>query len=136
MPQDDEKGKLILSVHMYTPYKFAMESPGMTTFTTGHQAELGKYFSRLNASFISKGIPVIIGEMGATNKENLEERVKWFNYFLTQSRKYGMTSCLWDNGAWEIRNNDFNEKYGFYNRREQTWYFPEILDAMIESTKE
>lgn len=137
MPQDDENGKLILSVHMYTPYKFAMESPGVSNFTAGHQTELGKYFSRLNASFISKGIPVIIGEMGATNKENLEERVKWFNYFLTQSRKYGMTSCLWDNGSWQIvKENDFNEKYGFYNRREQTWYFPEILDAMIESTKE
>lgn len=136
LPEDDEKGKLILSVHMYTPYNFAMASPGDKNFTSAHQADLGRYFSRLNASFVSKGIPVIIGEMGATNKDNIEERVKWFNYFLTQSRKYGMTSCLWDNGAWEIRNNDYNEKYGYYNRREQTWYFPEILNAMIESTKE
>lgn len=135
MPQDDEKGKLILSVHMYTPYSFAMESPGETIFTSSHQSNLDYYFSKLNNSFISKGYPVIIGEMGATNKNNLDERVKWFNYFLTESRKYGMTSCLWDNGVWEIQGNKYDEHYGFYNRQNQTWYFPEILEAMINSTR-
>lgn len=134
MPQDDEKGKLILSVHMYTPYSFAMESPGETIFTSSHQSNLDYYFSKLNNSFISKGYPVIIGEMGATNKNNLDERVKWFNYFLTESRKYGMTSCLWDNGVWKVTGTEYSEHYGFYNRQNQTWYFPEILEAMVNST--
>ncbi len=134
MPQDDEKGKLILSVHMYTPNSFAMESPGETIFTSSHQSNLDYYFSKLNNSFISKGYPVIIGEMGATNKDNLDERVKWFTYFLTESRKYGMTSCLWDNGSWQVQGNNYKEHYGFYNRTNQTWYFPEILDAMVQAT--
>lgn len=133
MPQDDAPGKLILSTHMYTPYNFAMGSPGELTFTSAHKADLGRYFVRLNNSFIKKGIPVIIGEMGATNKNNLEDRVAWFDYFITESRKYGMTACLWDNGVWELKNNDYSEHYGFYNRREQTWYFPEITEAMVNA---
>ena len=137
MPTDDEPGKLILSVHMYTPYNFAMGSPGEKVFTASHKANLTKYFNTLNTRFISKGYPVIIGEMGATNKDNIDERVAWFTYFLTESRKYGMTSCLWDNGSWDLKGTtDYNEKYGFYNRTEQTWYFPEIIAAMVESTKE
>jgi hypothetical protein len=27
----------------------------------------------------------------------------------------------------------FNELYGFYNRTAQTWYFPTILDEIIEA---
>ena len=130
MPADDEPDKLIVSVHMYTPYSFAMQSPGERTFTSSHKANLVQYFGKLNTRFISKGYPVYIGEFGATNKDNLEDRVAWFDYFIKESRKYGMTSVLWDNGVWEVRNNDYNEHYGFYNRREQTWYFPEILAAM------
>lgn len=134
LPVDDEKGKLIVSVHMYTPYSFAMETPGSITFTTSHKAELAKKFARLNASFISQGIPVIIGEYGATNKDNLEERVKWFEYFLTKSREYGMTACLWDNGNPNPSKTQ-SERYGYYNRTKQTWYFPEITDKIIEVTK-
>ena len=130
MPTDDAPDKLIVSVHMYTPYSFAMQSPGERTFTSSHKANLVQYFGKLNTRFISKGYPVYIGEFGATNKDNLEDRVAWFDYFIRESRKYGMTSMLWDNGVWEVKNNDYNEHYGFYNRREQTWYFPEILAAM------
>lgn len=130
MPVDDEPDKLIVSVHMYTPYSFAMQSPGERTFTSSHKANLVQYFGKLNTRFISKGYPVYIGEYGATNKDNLEDRVAWFDYFIKESRKYGMTCMLWDNGVWEVKNNDYNEHYGFYNRREQTWYFPEILAAM------
>ena len=130
MPTDDAPDKLIVSVHMYTPYSFAMQSPGERTFTSSHKANLVQYFGKLNTRFISKGYPVYIGEFGATNKDNLEDRVAWFDYFIKESRKYGMTSVLWDNGVWEVKNNDYNEHYGFYNRREQTWYFPEILAAM------
>ena len=133
MPTDDAPDKLIVSVHMYTPYSFAMQSPGERTFTSSHKANLVQYFGKLNTRFISKGYPVYIGEFGATNKDNLEDRVAWFDYFIKESRKYGMTSVLWDNGVWEVKNNDYNEHYGFYNRREQTWYFPEILAAMTSA---
>lgn len=134
MPVDDENGKLICSVHMYSPYNFAMASPGDRIFTAAHTAELGRTFSQLNNKFVKNGYAVVIGEMGATNKDNLEERVKWTETFISLSRKYGMTSCLWDNGVWDLKGGtDYSEKYGFYNRREQTWFFPEITEAMVET---
>lgn len=136
MPTDDEPGKLIVSIHAYRPYNFAMVSPGDVNFTNMHIVELGKLFKSLYTRFIAKGYPVVIGEYGATNKNNLEDRIKWMNFFITESRKYGITSCLWDNGAWEVKNNDYNEKFGYYNRRELNWFFPEITDTMIKAANE
>lgn len=78
IPSDSATGRLVLSVHMYTPYNFAMnctESEGAhSNFTESDKTELSKHFTDLNTTFISKGIPVVIGEMGATNKNNFEAR--------------------------------------------------------------
>lgn len=132
MPQDTQTDRLILSVHMYTPYNFAGESPGTKEFTKKMGSELALIFKNLNEKFIQKGYPVIIGEYGATNKNNLQDRVEWFKFFIKYSRKYGMTSCLWDNGQWNVSNTDnYSEHFGYYNRTKQTWYFPEILEAIM-----
>ncbi len=136
MPDDNlshgKKQRLILSVHMYTPYSFAMEAPGDLTFEKKHKSEIDGTFADLNEKYIQKGIPVVIGEYGATNKNNLEERVKWFSYFISQSRRYGMCSILWDNGDANA-STAVSEKFGFYNRRECKWYFPEIVEAIVEN---
>ena len=135
MPVEKEEGKLILSVHMYSPYKFAMESPGVTEFSKQLASELAYTFKKLNDNFVKKGYAVVIGEYGATNKNNLDARVEWFHAFLKYSRQYGITSCLWDNGVTVVKNNDYNEHFGYFNRREKTWYFPEILEAIKAETK-
>ncbi len=137
MPTDDEPGKLILSVHMYTPYNFAMESPGITSYKSAQKLDIYNYFKNLNTKFITKGYPVIVGEMGATNKNNLEDRIKWTTDFFTYGKQYGASVCLWDNGVWELKegSTDYSEHYGFYNRTEQTWYFPELHKAMIDASK-
>ena len=141
MPDDIEgqTGRLILSVHAYTPYSFAMESPGARSFTQAHKDELSGLFARLKAKFIDKGYPVVIGEYGATNKENLEDRLAWFNYYVLNAKNAGIPCILWDNGVWQTRTTqsgspDYSEGYGYYNRQEQTWYFPEILRAVIEAS--
>ena len=135
MPVEKKEGKLILSVHMYSPYKFAMESPGVTEFSKQLASELAYTFKKLNDNFVKKGYAVVIGEYGATNKNNLDARVEWFHAFLKYSRQYGITSCLWDNGVTVVKNNDYNEHFGYFNRREKTWYFPEILEAIKAETK-
>lgn len=137
MPTDVERGRLILSIHAYTPYSFAMESPGQREFTSQHKDELKNMFTKLNDKFIVNKFPVIIGEYGATNKNNLEERLAWFDFFLTTAKEYGIPCCLWDNAVWEVPNGstDYSEHYGYYNRKAQTWYFPEIINQIVESTK-
>lgn len=133
MPKDDEEGKLILSVHMYTPYSFAMESPGDIEYTADHKQELLTMFNKLDKNFVQKGYPVIVGEYGATNKNNLQDRINWFTDFISISRQFGMTCCLWDNGVWKLTGSDYSEHYGYYNRTAGTWYFPEILDAIVKN---
>ena len=95
-------------------------------------------FSKLKKKFIDNGYPVVIGEYGATNKDNLNERLAWFDYYLTTAKSYGIPCALWDNGVWQTRTDDngkadYSEGYGYYNRTEQTWYFPEITKVMIEA---
>ena len=137
MPQDYDgsKDRLIVSIHMYTPYNFAMESPGITDYSDDVKREFTSMFKKLNDRFISKGYAVYIGEYGATNKNNLDDRIAWFHDFIKESRVYGIPCFLWDNGIWEVKENNFSEHYGYYNRYNQTWYFPEIIEAIIEEVK-
>lgn len=135
IPKDSAKGKLAISVHMYYPYNFAMETPGIKIFTPQVGSSIAVTFKNLNEKFVKNGYPVIIGEYGAVNKDNLADRVKWFHFFLKYSRQYGMTSCLWDNGQWYLTGKDYNEKFGYFNRKEGTWYFPDIIKAINEETK-
>lgn len=139
IPTDTVENRLAISVHMYTPYNFAMASPGDIKFTEAHQKELSTIFRKLYNKFVSAGTPVVIGEMGATNKNNLQDRINWFNFFITEARKNSIyTCCLWDNGVWEINENDhkdkiYSEHYGYYNRTKQTWYFPELIKTAIKA---
>lgn len=134
MPKDAEKDRLLLSTHMYTPYVFAGQSPGIAKFNPKVQNEMALTFKKLNENFITKGYGVVITEYGAVNKNNPEDRVAWFSAFIKFSRKYGMTSVLWDNQQWKVgEDKNYSEKFGYYNRREQTWFFPEILKAIMEN---
>lgn len=138
MPDDlaefGEDPHLILSVHMYSPYDFAMGTPGGKAFTNRHKIELASTFNKLEDKMVRYGYPVVIGEYGATNKGNLEDRIAWFEYFNTTARSHGYTAVLWDNGQYDPNENE-GERFGFYNRNNQSWYFPEILEAIVESTK-
>ena len=135
MPKDLEEGRLLVSIHAYTPYSFAMESPGSTSFTQDHKAELDSMFSKLKSRLIARGYPVVIGEYGATNKNNLEERIAWFEYFVSSATANNIPCILWDNGVYQPKKNpngtyDYSECYGYYNREAQTWYFPQFVQII------
>lgn len=132
LPADSGKNT-VLSVHMYTPNDFAMASPGTNKFTDSHKSTLQYYFNTLNSKFISNGIPVIIGEYGATNKNNLTERIEWFKYYVRESTKLGMVPCLWDNMQKTTSNGE--EAFGYFDRNNLTWFFPGIKDAIIGAAK-
>jgi endoglucanase len=104
MPEDSAENALALSVHMYTPYNFAMGTPnGGEKFTSGDKGTLDYYFNKLNNMYASKGIPVIIGETGVpriidgkNNNKNLYESMK---HYATISGKYSMPMIFWDAGG-------------------------------------
>jgi len=126
---DSIENHLILSVHMYTPYSFAMQYPGDSTFKTDHQSQMTYYFNNL-IYFIKKGYPVIIGETGATDKNNLKERAKWYAFFTGGAKIISATCCIWDNG----NTNPGEDAYGFYNRNSKKFSYPLLLDIALKQT--
>lgn len=131
MVKDSAKDHLILSVHMYTPYNFAMNVWGGSTkyFTDAERTALDENFEMLESLYLKNGIPVIIGEMGATNKDNLKDRAEWFAYFAGNAKCYGITCCLWDNGNAKAG----EEGFGYYNRSLQEWFFPILHQVAVDN---
>ncbi|MCR5217639.1 glycoside hydrolase family 5 protein [Treponema sp.] len=133
-PQDfiDEQ-RLILSVHAYSPYGFAMyDGSDHRAFTSEDASYLDSFFASIYRDYVKeKKIPVIIGEMGASNKGNLSARLKWFEYFTASAWKnYGMPCLLWDNGVYAIQENG-SEQHGYFSRKRLTWYFPSLIKKML-----
>lgn len=130
---DDSAGMVALSTHMYTPYNFAMESPGSKNFSEKHKSDLNYYFDSLNSNFVKKNVPVFIGEYGATNKNNKDERIKWVKFFVEKASKNKMALCLWDNNEYAVSGNNYEEKFGYLNRKTLEWYDKDFIDAIMAS---
>ena len=120
----EESDKLIISVHAYLPYSFALDKKGTDKYDPEDTA-ISDLFDTLDQLFISQGIPVIVGEFGAMNKENIEDRVKCLDDYLSTAAKYDIPCVWWDNYA---RFGE-GENFGLLNRGDLDWYFPELVDV-------
>ncbi|MCU4177249.1 cellulase family glycosylhydrolase [Carboxylicivirga sp. N1Y90] len=120
---------LIVSVHNYFPYKFALaESDFNTTWgTDAEKLALDAELDRVVNKFIANGIPVVMGEWGNLNHDNLEERVKHAAYFANGCICRGICPIWWDNGALG--------HFGIINRDNYQWSFPTIADAIVNQVK-
>lgn len=96
IPDDD---KIIVSVHAYSPYSISLETDlRLKKFTQYGKDSIDEVFSDINKAYISKGIPVIMGEFGFLDKGNETECVKAAQYYLKKANSYGIPCCWWDNG--------------------------------------
>lgn len=119
LPEDSAQGKLIVSIHAYTPYNFALsKTSGVTAFTKAHENEIISLMKSLNYRFVKKGIPVVIDEMGCMNKDNSEDRYAWGKAYVSAAKEYGIPCIWWDNGAIS----GSGENFGLINRRKCTIY--------------
>ena len=126
--------KVLVSVHMYTPYDFAM-NPDMskTNFNDAYRNELDQNIRTLHDKFVSQGIYVIVGEMGCIDKKNLEQRINWAKYFVEQGRKNGLACVVWDNGYWGEEGKSAEETFGLYHRAQGTWEPDNLVSAYISA---
>ena len=132
LPENDDK--IIVSVHAYTPYGFALSDTPSSKFSSKRKnatRDIDSLAEMLETSYINNNIAVIIGETGARNKDNLESRVDWAGYYTARMRKSGITCIWWDNGS--VKGN--GENFGLLDRRTCTWHFPEVRDAFIKGAK-
>lgn len=127
VPNDEH---VIVSIHAYSPYDFALNEQGRSNFTDADKAELENNFKLIKTNFIDKGIPAIIGEFGSLNKDNTADRIKHMEYYVKTAREYGITCFIWDNNI-----TDGESAFGLLNRKDCTWYFKELVDTAVNAAK-
>ncbi len=159
MPTDEKctagENRLMMSVHYYDPWDYCGEeniktylwgARGQAAITAGASATgLGNWgqedyldgqMQKLYDSYVSKGIPVIIGEYGCIDKstadpnfagEILSNRVYYNGYLAGKAASLGIIPIYWDNGV--------NSTYGFgvFDRTTYEQTQPEIISAIIEA---
>ena len=128
IPENDDC--VAVSVHAYTPYDFALNISGRAEWNNDTQ-DIVRLMRDLNRMFISKGTPVIIGEFGALNKNNEEERVEWLDYYLEKADEIGVPCIWWDNGAF----NSNGENFGIIDRKRLEFPYPGIIDVIGKHSK-
>ncbi|MCR5121553.1 MAG: cellulase family glycosylhydrolase, partial [Ruminococcus sp.] len=122
LPKDTVSNKLIVEAHVYQPFEFTHESyPEETTWTS---PRLDSVLNNLNSTFVQKGIPVIIGEFGCANKNNMDQITSWAKYLVETCTNRGIGCIWWDNGS----------QYKIYNRRTLKITQPDLLNAMLEAS--
>lgn len=118
--------RVIVSVHMYTPYSFCQKEDGDVTWDTGETRErVARAFLEMNRLFVQRNIPVILTEFGCVDKGNTQARVEWTKYYMEQAGRCGIPCIWWDCGA-----------YGLLDRENKTWKFPEIVEVLTEGRNE
>ena len=132
----DSANTLAVSVHGYTPYEFAGDKNGTAAYSRSVQSGVTGLFSKLNTAFISKGIPVVIGEFGATDKNNSDARSKWASDYTSKAAALGISCVVWDNGGFRPSgSSDYNEKYGIINRRTLAIADQAYCNALLSTVK-
>ena len=114
LPKDTVDGKLLLTVHAYTPYDLAMDANmSYRDFDSSSKSSIDDFIEKQYEKFGKNGVGIIIDEMGCTNKNNPYDRKDWATYFVAKAKSRGMLCVWWDNG----NVNPGSEAYGLFDRR-------------------
>ncbi len=132
LPEDDADNRLIVTVHTYIPYDFAQNTRStLRDFdekNMGITQQIGQTMASLYKKYITAGIPVVVGEYGALNKNgNTQARVNYTAYATVAATARNIPIVWWDNNA--VNGN--GENFGIIDRKNITFYFPEIVETMV-----
>lgn len=154
LPADKVPNKMMVEVHSYTPYQFALmtqdESWGKQFFywgkdyhsltdptrnpTWGEEAEIDRLFKAMKTVFMDKGIPVVLGEFAAIRRTNLTgdnlrlhlaARAYHLKYIVQQAKANGLLPFYWDAGGLG------NYGTGIIDRNSNTVFDRQALDALV-----
>ena len=136
-PTDPTANRLILSVHYYDPYQFALAaetntwgaaSPGSNDW--GQEDYVVSQFDKLKSKFIDAGLPMIIGEYGAVHQEGFEDYRRYYMEYVTKAaHDRGILPVYWDNGSQESG----AEALGLFDRASGSKLRPLVIEAMTRA---
>lgn len=162
LPADEKntagENRLMVSVHFYDPWDFCGQEDmkGYLWGEKGHsvveingaskrmipdwgdEAHIEAQVQKLVDSFVSKDVPVIVGEYGCIDKTSALPEIQgelvinraYFNAYVAGTcAANGIIPVYWDNG--------YNGVYGFglFNRKTLEVTQPEIIDAIVKAVE-
>lgn len=148
MPTDATSNRLMVEVHFYDPYDFALQtSSGYKTqwgqyfvggdiSTWGQESWVIEAFGMMKSKFVDNHIPVVLGEFGAILRTDLStdaesKHVRARNYYLNYVTKQALTDGLipvyWDNGA------TGNNGFGLFMRNTGAVAHADAISAIISA---
>ena len=137
LPTDSAENRLILSAHYYDPYLFALQakthtwgsaSPG--TDSWGQEDFVVAQFDKLKSVFIDQGVPVLLGEYGATFQAGFEDYRRYYMEYVTKAAvDRGIVAVYWDNGG----RGSGGENFALMDRRTNSVLHPELMEAMLRA---
>jgi endoglucanase len=157
LPVDNVANRMMAEVHYYTPYQFCLMDKdanwgkmfyywGVNNHSTvdternptwGEEADLDKFFLSMKTQFVSKGIPVILGEFGAIRRDltgdalalHLNSRAYYLKYVVKQAKANGLIPFYWDAGNMGVNT------MSLFNRTNNTVYDQQALTALQDGLK-
>ncbi|MBD8488873.1 cellulase family glycosylhydrolase [Echinicola sp. CAU 1574] len=145
IPEDNTTDRLMVEVHYYDPYEFALDENSMIsqwgpnatdpslTASWGNEAHADSQFLKMKTKFIDQGIPVILGEYGAITKMDFKDHEKYredYIQYLTQSMvNHGLVPFYWDNGF------TGNHGFGLFNRATGETIYEELVQNIMLAKK-
>lgn len=139
LPEDSAEGRLLVGVHYYgvLPFSWRQENvhwePAYSDWDyirDGRPVE--EIMGRLWVRFIYEGIPVIIGEFGAQNKNNTRDRINFAVHYVAAAARYGITCFWWDDGG-GAADAESVTSYALLDRFSNEWFFPELAEALVRA---
>lgn len=142
IPEDEVSQKLMVEVHYYDPWEFALREDDLITQwgkaandldkkpAWGNEEHASSQFRKLKETYVEAGIPVLVGEFGAISKPNDPENHlnrKYYLEFLTSEMKAnGLIPFYWDNG--------FDGNYGFalFDRENGNALYPDLVEVLVK----
>ncbi|MCR4734404.1 MAG: glycoside hydrolase family 5 protein [Treponema sp.] len=125
MPQDSVEDRLILTIHQYPAWKIDEYPQGV--FSKRMENNITALQNLLDQYYVSKGIPVIIGETGTGRSPiSYDERVKWISHLIKEARSHKMCVIWWDCGSSE-------ESSATIDRVNKCFYEPELIQTIMDA---
>jgi len=130
LPNDTAADSLIVSIHAYAPYNFALSTnSAYNTWSSDNSMDTSAIINALTPAytkFVSKGIPVIMGEFGAMNKNNDAVRGAWAEYYVQQAASRQIPCFWWDNAS----TSGSGELFGLLNRNTNAIVYPQVMAGL------
>lgn len=108
LPEDPVKGRIMVAVHSYDPWDYAGSAKYQEWGHTGLDVVKGadektciRMLNRLYSTYVSQGVPVYFGEIGAVHRSCEEDeafRLYYLRYICKAMRERKMPAIYWDNG--------------------------------------